>query len=48
VRLTYLPQAFVIGAWISSVTMFVLLIAYFTVRVFAGTKRLSTSKFFDR
>ena len=47
VRLKYLPQSFVIGAWTSGVTL-LLLIAYFTVKVLAGTKRLPTSKFFDR
>ena len=32
VRLVYLPQSFVLGAWVSSVTMFVLLISYAVAR----------------
>jgi hypothetical protein len=33
IRLVYLPQAFVLGAWVSGVTMFVLLLGYAVARL---------------
>ncbi|PYQ31363.1 MAG: hypothetical protein DMF56_05565 [Acidobacteria bacterium] len=39
VRMQYLPQSFVIGAWVSSVTMFVLLIGYAVARLRSGSRR---------
>jgi uncharacterized membrane protein YfhO len=39
VRLVYLPQSFVLGAWVSSVTMFVLFIGYAVARLRSGRRR---------
>ena len=39
VRMVYLPEAFVIGAWVSGVTMFVLLIGYAVARLRGGFRR---------
>lgn len=44
IRMHYLPQSFVIGAWTSGITLAVLLALYFAGVVFVGTKRLSVPK----
>jgi hypothetical protein len=44
IRMKYLPESFVIGAWTSGVTLAVLIAAYFIVAVFVGTKRLPAPK----
>jgi hypothetical protein len=39
IRLVYLPQAFVLGAWVSGVTMFVLLLGYAVARLLGRFRR---------
>lgn len=47
VRMQFLPESFVIGAWISSAAL-ALLALYFIVAVFVGTKRFDGGKFLAR